>query len=707
MINTIDEFKTMRFYPDYTKQISMDTLKKQYIENITKSQYLNNTLIKNPINNIRIMTYNVHFWTNVDEESNLQAILNDIRIINPDILCLNEVTLGKTKYNDQDIVELFGKLIHDGHDLLLQYENYDLLSFCNITPSWFNTVYGNAVFIKKKIKKLIQKDFANKPNIPYSKICGSGNRCLMGQYNHVYDDLECCKKDSLNKFPNDKETRCFIKFSLPDFDIICTHLEAYDVSKREKELREIDTHISRSTIILGDFNMISEQDYTQDVKNKWIDHNNYSKFKSTALGRQTIDELGWEEITGLDKINMTVWNGTRVDYIFYKNIIKYPTFYKKIVDLKLQARIFLQYDRFFKEYQGLIDCLKTDGYDVSKMTNELETFNQSGKTGQLKRDFIAEIWDNVVEIYKECHNCIMENHISNSGVYFTSSSDHLPLYVDIKYTFKSLITKGLEGIENNVNFLENNFIKLTTNEFIEYWNKMCGTSHDENSFYIYNGQPSASYTWINFQSKFNDFKDPYNYGTSKGSNSLGNNGLYGARDAERAIEWATDFVNSGIASRKIQNNNKNFIVHELKINFDQDIQICYIGSEMEWQGYPEDFDQKYDIIVGEHFKEIKITSKSFENGRNKYVSIKSKYYYKINKNEPEIEQDFLNNYTEVTPVNDIFTYTNKDIYPTKNHKPKKYDPKIQPSIISLSGGNNYKEKYLKYKKKYLDLKKNT
>ena len=701
-INSVDGFKTERSYPDYTSSVSIDVLKEQYIDNIEKSKDLNKTLINNKANNIRIMTYNVHFWTDVNEQNNVEAMLNDIKNINPDILCLNEVTLGKTKHNDRDIVELFETLMYSGPDTIKKYENYELLSFCNITPSWFNTVYGNAVFIKKKIRKLIQKDFLNKPNEPYSKICGIGNKCTMGQYNHVYDDLNCCKEGSAKKFTNGQETRCFIKFSLPHFDIICTHLEAYDTTKREIELKEIDKHISRTTIILGDFNMISETDYIPEVKNKWIDHSNYEKFKDTALGRNVIDSLGWEEIDNLKKINMTTWNGTRVDYIFYKNIIKYPTFYKKIVDLNFKSRMWGQHNDFFKNYNDLIECLKIDGYDVLEMENEFTYFKQNPMS-QDKNDFVRKIWDNAIEIYKECANSFMTNHIKDSGVYFTSSSDHLPLYVDIGYTFKSLVTPELKEIESNEDFLTNNYIELTAKDFIKHWNTINKTVYDENDFCIYNGQPSASYSWVNHLNQFTNFVDPYNYGTSPGSNSLGNNGLYGARNAVQAIVWATTFVYRGIASGAIDPNNKNFIVHEFKINFDQDIKICYIGSEMEWQGYKDHFDEKYDIIVGEHFKEIKITSKSFINNANKYVSIKSKYYYKINKKESAIEQDFTDNYTEINPVEDIFNYTDGTHF---THKPKGYNPKIQPIIIAQTGGYNYKEKYLKYKKKYLDLRKN-
>ena len=356
----------------------------------------------------------------------------------------------------------------------------------------------------------------------------------MGQYNRVYNDLECCMVDSIDKFPINKETRCFIKFSLPNFDIICTHLEAYVTSKREKEIDEINDNISRSTIILGDFNMITESDYSSDIKARWIDHAKYTNYKNISLGRNFIDgqlsALKWKEVNGLDKINMTNWNGTRIDYIFYKNIIEFPNFYETVKKLDLKERKMSQYIRFLNNYQELIKSLHKDKYNVSEMITEFETFkgtHQTHRTTSEINNFCEKHWDIIVQIYTKCLQADIGEQIKNSGVYFSDSSDHLPLYVDIKYNFFYLITPGLEEIENNEEFLKNSYLELNVNKFICVWNKINETMYDQGNFYVYNGQPSASYKWINYQSAFDNFKDPYNFGTAKGSNSLGNNGLYG------------------------------------------------------------------------------------------------------------------------------------------------------------------------------------
>ena len=128
-IDSLNNFKANRLYPNYNLDtVDVDYLKSQYKANIKKSVGLNAIAKDKDI--LRIMTYNVHFWTDVNEIPNIDKILQDIKTINPDIVCLNEVTLGKTKYNNKDIIELFEKLHYDGDtDPSLIYENYELLSF--------------------------------------------------------------------------------------------------------------------------------------------------------------------------------------------------------------------------------------------------------------------------------------------------------------------------------------------------------------------------------------------------------------------------------------------------------------------------------------------------------------------------------------------------------------------------------------------------
>lgn len=174
-------------------------------------------------------------------------------------------------------------------------------------------------------------------------------------------------------------------------------------------------------------------------------------------------------------------------------------------------------------------------------------------------------------------------------MYFTEASDHLPLFVDIEVDFKYLINEKLKDVEKNDDFIKNRYIKIDADDFICIWNKINETSYTKDNFRVYNGQPSKTYKWINHLSKIQKFQDPYNFGNSPGSNSLGNNGLYGASTLDKGITWAKSFVSKGIREKSLTSHEKNILIHELKINFDENIKICYIGNDLEWLNYRDDF----------------------------------------------------------------------------------------------------------------------
>src|SRR3989338_7658060 len=63
--------------------------------------------------NIRIGTYNIHYWTDILEKENFEGIINEIEKINADVMCLQEVSFGKTRYNkkgEKEIEEIFLKM---------------------------------------------------------------------------------------------------------------------------------------------------------------------------------------------------------------------------------------------------------------------------------------------------------------------------------------------------------------------------------------------------------------------------------------------------------------------------------------------------------------------------------------------------------------------------------------------------------------------
>jgi hypothetical protein len=87
-------------------------------------------------NNVRILSWNVRYFTEINDTPNLDIIRSMINEINPDIICFQEATLGWNKYYDKTI-------FCDEHNELLV--NYKLISFCWNVPSWYADLYGNAM----------------------------------------------------------------------------------------------------------------------------------------------------------------------------------------------------------------------------------------------------------------------------------------------------------------------------------------------------------------------------------------------------------------------------------------------------------------------------------------------------------------------------------------------------------------------------------
>ena len=119
----------------------MDELRNNYLNHIKSNQ---NSLKKKKKDNLRVATYNIHYWTDVWENNSLNKIMDDIEYINADIIFLQEVIFGvKYKVNNKTIntESVIDKLDNLGYYTI----------FCNTLPTWFGGIYGNMMCIKKKI----------------------------------------------------------------------------------------------------------------------------------------------------------------------------------------------------------------------------------------------------------------------------------------------------------------------------------------------------------------------------------------------------------------------------------------------------------------------------------------------------------------------------------------------------------------------------
>lgn len=256
-----------------------------YNSNIDNFKKLNDTMVNKNEDDFRIMTYNIHYWAKKNaeykDEPNHIGIINNIRAINPDICCLQEVNFAKTKYITTDFREAINEI------------GYELLTYCTTTPSWFKVPYGNAILIKKSLLE----------NLEFS------------QKNHIYQNNS-----------KGKSTKCFVEINLSKIRIICTHLDVHDNSGivRIKQISELDDYTSdnKPTIFLGDFNLINENDANNKSSIEYIEKLKRNR-NINGMAYDYMKKLGWIDTFDIKpryKPQFTTWNLTRIDYIMFKNI---------------------------------------------------------------------------------------------------------------------------------------------------------------------------------------------------------------------------------------------------------------------------------------------------------------------------------------------------------------------------------------------------
>lgn len=506
-----------------------------------QNQY-NNDVINFRYNGLRIMTYNVHFGTNHKTESNLKNILELIEKINPDILCLNEITTNTTEYNDSGFPNTIGNLIN--------------FSFCSITPSWFYSPYGTSVYIKSDLIKHLY--LINTPNCnnPTKKNC---------------DLKQKIKTFNLNETTNDVESRCYIKFSLKDFDIICVHLEPYSKDIRIEQLKEINNDITRKTIILGDFNIFNEEDFKEEIlreikdkkklKQKFTTNKNKYSMKKLLKSidykpRQTTDEMNmiknkfkWIdsfELANMIPISYTNWTGIRVDYVFFT---------KEWVsnDILFSRTYFTNESDHLPIICDILNDFYFDiKYDIDYYDEDLRTKDDINKTD--------------IEILT-----------------YVDKNNEEPMLLDHD--------KFLNYYQQNMNNVKNK--KMSTGGQID-------SVKNINEIFFYNGQTSNNISWFKKQPTLEpnenyEYKDPTMSSNEPKQINLGGYGLYATDSIDFSLRYAVQFT------KKEVNKNSFPIIFIFKTNLsEKDIKKLKIGMinyRLTSRNYrAEEFDNNFHIM---------------------------------------------------------------------------------------------------------------
>ncbi|AYV84130.1 MAG: exodeoxyribonuclease III [Hyperionvirus sp.] len=282
---------------------SIDDLKHAYLKYIDTNLPKNSlTEMKNPAEEFRLGTYNIHYFTDVWERENTYTkILADVAAINADIIILEEIIIG----GDVKIKEGLHVDVSKIYDDLAKI-GYPKTVICNTVPSWYNAMYGNMLAIKDN---LITK-------------CGADLLCKK------YDETIYTFKKSTTTttvsglHEGTTETRCYVYVKVPYKESVLhiygTHS---DVASEDTRLAQITyivnqiktNHTAKNDIsfVLGDFNTIDRAQYTSNPE---IINNPFLATSGKLIAY--LKEHGFIDLFEPDPPQMTTWNNTRVDFIF-------------------------------------------------------------------------------------------------------------------------------------------------------------------------------------------------------------------------------------------------------------------------------------------------------------------------------------------------------------------------------------------------------
>src|SRR2546423_1771248 len=81
---TYNKIKADReYYTDKVKGVPVNELKRIYLENVKKFEYLNTNIPIPKPNAIRLMTWNVRYWTSINDDLTITEIAKTINNISP------------------------------------------------------------------------------------------------------------------------------------------------------------------------------------------------------------------------------------------------------------------------------------------------------------------------------------------------------------------------------------------------------------------------------------------------------------------------------------------------------------------------------------------------------------------------------------------------------------------------------------------------
>lgn len=229
--------------------------------------------------NYRVATFNIHYWTDLYDKSSIDGILSDIKQINADIICLQEVSFDVTQYNSYEYSDLIDLFKSCGYTYFMEVYG----------SNYLGSRYGNMILSKKQLTETM------------------GNQLPLGR-------------------TKVKRGYCLAKVEDLDLYVCCVHLDVFDETgvTRDQQIKALFKEIKvprNNLIICGDFNCIREGDYANDGKSleKLINDDLARGVKTdlkTLANFSNIDYLTSFEMLSLPAPSSSVWSNRTVDFIF-------------------------------------------------------------------------------------------------------------------------------------------------------------------------------------------------------------------------------------------------------------------------------------------------------------------------------------------------------------------------------------------------------
>lgn len=225
------------------------------------------TFSKKCNSNIRIMTFNVHLWKDYNDKISYDKIIELIKDSNSDVIGLLESLFFSVKSD---------KLLNDLKEL-----GYEYVVMCN--PKYGINILASKFEIIDSIV------------IPLCK-----------------DPIKCQARYAI---------RAKIKVSDKDIiSVVLVHLDVYDETEdtRHKQICKILKDYKNADIIMGDFNSLREQDYSE---NEWTEIKEDDVKRNVISQTKVISEIeklftDSFSITKAQSPKISVWSNRRVDYIY-------------------------------------------------------------------------------------------------------------------------------------------------------------------------------------------------------------------------------------------------------------------------------------------------------------------------------------------------------------------------------------------------------